>query len=57
MNTIQLLLEMAFMIVLKMCSSCTQTFFKHFVQGVDGTNFKHKDVQFACLTDYKRMGL
>ena len=48
MNTIQLLLEMTFMIVLKMCSS-----FKHFVQGVDGTHFDYKDVKFACLTCYK----
>ena len=29
---------------LYMCSSCTQTFFKHFVQRVDRTKFKHKDV-------------
>ena len=26
------------------CSSCTQTFFKHFVQRVDRTKFKHKEV-------------
>ena len=29
---------------LYICSSCRQTFFKHFVQRVDRTKFKHKDV-------------
>ena len=38
---------------LYICSSCTKMFFKHFVQRVDGTKFKHKDVKFACLTGYK----
>ena len=29
---------------LYLCSSCTKMFFKHFVQRVDRTKFKHKDV-------------
>lgn len=38
---------------LYICSSCTQTFFKHSVQRVDRTKFKHRDVLLACLTGYK----
>lgn len=35
---------------LYICSSCTQTYFKHSVQRIDRTKFKHKDLMLACLT-------
>lgn len=41
---------------LYICSSCTQTYFKHSVQRVDRTQFKHKDLMLACLTGYKSVG-
>lgn len=34
-------------------TSCTQTFFKHSVQCVDRTRFKHTDGLLTCLTGYK----
>ena len=59
MNTIQILLEITFLIVLKMVHS---TFVRHVhtrslnaEQKVDRTKFKHKDVLFACLTYYKNV--
>lgn len=34
-------------------TSCTQTFFKHSVQRVDRTRFKHTVGLLTCLTGYK----
>lgn len=41
---------------LYICSSCTQTYFKHSVQRVDRTKFKHKDLMLTCFTGYKSVG-
>lgn len=38
---------------LYICVSCTKIFFKHSVQRVDRTKFKHRDVLQTCLTGYK----